>query len=60
MSESPPSTPPNQLNPNPVDNSTKQATGAMEEYYTKMRDIDGQYMEQLVNNSHASNIGYRN
>lgn len=32
--------------------SGKQATGAMEEYYSRMRDIDGQYMQTLVNNSH--------
>ena len=32
--------------------SGKQASGAMEEYYTRIRNIDGQYMQTLVNHSH--------
>ena len=53
MSESPPSTPPTTDDTaSPVNKSGKQATGAMEEYYSRMRDIDGQYMQTLVNHSH--------
>lgn len=54
MTESPPSSPPTTESraPPAVAKTNKQARGAMEEHYTRMRDIDVQYVQISVNNSH--------